>query len=175
MAAGSVEATLELWAASLRTVKERIRPLFRQDRTAAAAGLVGLFGQLMSRYRFASALPYMTAAIGPLLPGSATYFGLLAIAQSEVDRGLVSLSTAVALAMAIAIGVNLGGEISRLFLRVPGGAAAHLPVGMHPLDGKLVLASADDVRIEEAEPTATWPTRMTPGPGDMPMIFASKP
>src|SRR5215210_5557410 len=39
MAAGSVEATLELWAASLRTIKERIRPVFRQDRTAAAAGL----------------------------------------------------------------------------------------------------------------------------------------
>src|SRR5215210_4021173 len=39
MAAGSVEATLELWASSLRNVKERIRPLFRQDRTAAAAGL----------------------------------------------------------------------------------------------------------------------------------------
>ncbi|GHE87829.1 threonine/serine ThrE exporter family protein [Streptomyces fumanus] len=92
--------------------------------TAAAAGLVGLFGQLMSRYRFASALPYTTAAIGPLLPGSATYFGLLAIAQSEVDRGLVSLTKAVALAMAIAIGVNLGSEISRLFLKVPGSASA---------------------------------------------------
>ncbi|MEU1055100.1 threonine/serine exporter family protein [Streptomyces sp. NPDC005876] len=92
--------------------------------TAAAAGLVGLFGQLMSRYRFASALPYTTAAIGPLLPGSATYFGLLAIAQSEVDRGLVSLTKAVALAMAIAIGVNLGSEISRLFLKVPGAASA---------------------------------------------------
>ncbi|MEV7796990.1 threonine/serine exporter family protein [Streptomyces sp. NPDC087512] len=92
--------------------------------TAAAAGLVGLFGQLMSRYRFASALPYTTAAIGPLLPGSATYFGLLAIAQNEVDRGLVSLSKAVALAMAIAIGVNLGGEISRLFLKVPGATSA---------------------------------------------------
>src|SRR4051812_12241047 len=39
MTGGSVEATLELWAASLRTIKERIRPLFRQDRTAAAAGL----------------------------------------------------------------------------------------------------------------------------------------
>jgi SRSO17 transposase len=39
MAAGSVEATLELWAAALRSVKERIRPVFRQDRTAAAAGL----------------------------------------------------------------------------------------------------------------------------------------
>ncbi|WP_030955202.1 threonine/serine ThrE exporter family protein [Streptomyces sp. NRRL S-481] len=86
--------------------------------TAAAAGLVGLFGQLLSRYQFASALPYTTAAIGPLLPGSATYFGLLAIAQSEVDEGLVSLSKAVALAMAIAIGVNLGSEISRMFLRI---------------------------------------------------------
>lgn len=86
--------------------------------TAAAAGLVGLFGQLLSRYRFASALPYVTAAIGPLLPGSATYFGLLAIAQSEVDSGLLSLSKAVALAMAIAIGVNLGSETSRLFLRI---------------------------------------------------------
>jgi uncharacterized membrane protein YjjP (DUF1212 family) len=92
--------------------------------TAVAAGLVGLFGQLLSRYRFASALPYTTAAIGPLLPGSATYFGLLAIAQNQVDKGLVSLATAASLAMAIAIGVNLGSEISRLFLRVPGGASA---------------------------------------------------
>ncbi|MFE9098292.1 threonine/serine exporter family protein [Streptomyces sp. NPDC007264] len=86
--------------------------------TAVAAGLVGLFGQLLSRYRFASALPYTTAAIGPLLPGSATYFGLLSIAQNHVDKGLVSLANAASLAMAIAIGVNLGSEISRLFLRV---------------------------------------------------------
>ncbi len=86
--------------------------------TAVAAGVVGLFGQLLSRYRFASALPYTTAAIGPLLPGSATYFGLLGIAQNEVDSGLVYLTQAVALAMAIAIGVNLGSEISRMFLRI---------------------------------------------------------
>ncbi|MGW5125083.1 threonine/serine ThrE exporter family protein [Streptomyces sp. NPDC004069] len=92
--------------------------------TAVAAGLVGLFGQLLSRYRFASALPYTTAAIGPLLPGSATYFGLLSIAQNNVDKGLVSLAKAVSLAMAIAIGVNLGSEISRLFLKVPGAASA---------------------------------------------------
>jgi uncharacterized membrane protein YjjB (DUF3815 family) len=88
--------------------------------TAVAAGLVGLFGQLMSRYRYASALPYTTAAIGPLLPGSATYFGLLAFAQNDVDGGLTSLSKAAALAMAIAIGVNLGSEMSRLFLRGAG-------------------------------------------------------
>ncbi|MGW1977200.1 threonine/serine ThrE exporter family protein [Streptomyces sp. NPDC001889] len=90
--------------------------------TAVAAGLVGLFGQMLSRYRFASALPYVTAAIGPLLPGSATYFGLLAIARGDLNAGLASLSKASALALAIAIGVNLGGEMSRLFLRVPGGA-----------------------------------------------------
>ncbi|MFF3458686.1 threonine/serine exporter ThrE family protein [Streptomyces sp. NPDC002730] len=87
--------------------------------TAVAAGLVGLFGQMLSRYRFASALPYVTAAIGPLLPGSATYFGLLEIARNDLNAGLASLSKAAALALAIAIGVNLGGEISRLFLRVP--------------------------------------------------------
>ena len=39
MAGGTVEATLELWASSLRDVKGRIRPLFQQERMAASAGL----------------------------------------------------------------------------------------------------------------------------------------
>ena len=39
MASGSVEATLELWASSLRDVKGRFRPLFQQERMAASAGL----------------------------------------------------------------------------------------------------------------------------------------
>src|SRR5215207_4801630 len=39
MAGGSVEATLELWASSLRDVKGRIRPLFLQERMAQSAGL----------------------------------------------------------------------------------------------------------------------------------------
>ena len=39
MAAGSVEATLELWASSLRDVKGRIKPLFQQARMAQSAGL----------------------------------------------------------------------------------------------------------------------------------------
>lgn len=88
--------------------------------TAIAAGLVGLFGQLLSRYRFASALPYVTAAIGPLLPGSATYFGLLAFTEGRQDAGLTSLAKAAALALAVAVGVNLGGEIARLMIRSPG-------------------------------------------------------
>src|SRR6187455_2197758 len=42
----SIEETLELWAASLREVKRRIRPLFTQERVAASAGqfLDGLLG-----------------------------------------------------------------------------------------------------------------------------------
>ncbi|GHJ34670.1 threonine/serine exporter ThrE family protein [Streptomyces sp. TS71-3] len=87
--------------------------------TAVAAGLVGLFGQLFSRYRFASALPYTTAAIGPLLPGSPTYFGLLGFAENDPEGGIISLTNAVALSMAIAIGVNLGSEVSRMLIRVP--------------------------------------------------------
>jgi SRSO17 transposase len=42
----SIEATLELWASSLRDVKARMRPLFTQERVAASAGrfLDGLLG-----------------------------------------------------------------------------------------------------------------------------------
>src|SRR5437667_450860 len=44
--AASVEETLALWAASLREVKKRIRPLFGQERVARNAGLFleGLLG-----------------------------------------------------------------------------------------------------------------------------------
>ena len=38
MAGASIGVTLELWASSLRDVKERIRPLFTQERVAASAG-----------------------------------------------------------------------------------------------------------------------------------------
>lgn len=43
----SIEATLELWASSLRDVKRRMRPLFTQGRVAASAGLFldGLLGE----------------------------------------------------------------------------------------------------------------------------------
>jgi SRSO17 transposase len=46
MAGASIETTLELWASSLRDVKARIRPLFRQQRVVSSAGLFldGLLG-----------------------------------------------------------------------------------------------------------------------------------
>ena len=39
MSGASIETTLELWAASLRDVKARMRPLFREARMARSAGL----------------------------------------------------------------------------------------------------------------------------------------
>ena len=46
MSGASIEATLELWASSLREVKRRMRPLFAQDRAATNAALFidGLLG-----------------------------------------------------------------------------------------------------------------------------------
>ncbi|GLK61008.1 hypothetical protein GCM10017624_31710 [Azotobacter vinelandii] len=39
MTHASIETTLELWALSLRDVKQRIRPLFTPERVAASAAL----------------------------------------------------------------------------------------------------------------------------------------
>jgi len=46
MSGGSIETGLGLWAASLRDIKARMRPLFTQTRVAASAGLflAGLLG-----------------------------------------------------------------------------------------------------------------------------------
>jgi len=46
MSGGSIETGLGLWAASLRDIKARMRPLFTQTRVAASAGLFldGLLG-----------------------------------------------------------------------------------------------------------------------------------
>ena len=47
MTGASIEATLELWASSLRDVKNRMRPLFAQERAVLNAGLFvdGLLGE----------------------------------------------------------------------------------------------------------------------------------
>jgi hypothetical protein len=54
--------------------------------------------------------------------------------------------------------------------RVPGDGM--LPVGNHPLQGALSLATTDDVELDDPNPA--WPS-MTISPGSLPMIFAAKP
>jgi hypothetical protein len=62
--------------------------------------------------------------------------------------------------------------------RVPDTRAGWLPVGRHPLDGVLELVTADELEVEDADPSPAWPPggpKLTAAPGDAPMIFAAKP
>ncbi|MEE1782612.1 threonine/serine exporter family protein [Streptomyces sp. SP17BM10] len=88
--------------------------------TGLAAVLVGLSGRLMARHRGSSALPFVIAALGPLLPGSVLYFGMIAFVRGEPEAGVSGIGHAAAMAMALAIGVNLGREVARLFLPARG-------------------------------------------------------
>ncbi|MER7842541.1 threonine/serine exporter family protein [Kitasatospora sp. NPDC096077] len=100
--------------------------------TGFAAMLVGLSGQLTARFGGSPALPFVTAALGPLLPGSELYFGLIAFVQGEPEAGLSGVGRATATAMALAIGVSLGHEVARLFLPAPGVVlAGRRPGGRH--------------------------------------------
>jgi hypothetical protein len=61
--------------------------------------------------------------------------------------------------------------------RVPDTGTGWLPVGKHPFSGLMVLASAEEVQLEEVEPSPVWPVggpKMTTAPGDAPMIYAAK-
>ncbi|OIV36854.1 hypothetical protein BIV57_14110, partial [Mangrovactinospora gilvigrisea] len=95
--------------------------------TVVAAILVGLFGQLIARFYGGSTLPYVIPALGPLLPGSSLYYGLLGITQNHIIPGLLSTARSGALALALAVGVSLGGEVSRLFLPAVRGAPGIVP------------------------------------------------
>lgn len=62
--------------------------------------------------------------------------------------------------------------------RVPDTRGGWLPVGLHPLPDALVLASLEEVELQEVDPSPAWPPggpKMTTAPGDAPMIFAAKP
>ena len=65
MTGASMEATLELWASSLRDIKARIGPLFTQARVAASAGL--FLDGLLGPERPHRAVCAMRAGCGPRL------------------------------------------------------------------------------------------------------------
>ncbi|MCE9565247.1 MAG: hypothetical protein K8U57_24710 [Planctomycetes bacterium] len=62
--------------------------------------------------------------------------------------------------------------------RVPDTRAGWLPIGRHPLSETLVLASFEEVHLQEVDLSPIWPAsapKMTTAPGQAPMIFAAKP
>jgi uncharacterized membrane protein YjjP (DUF1212 family) len=95
--------------------------------TVTATTVVGLLGQLLARARRTSSLPYVIPAIGPLLPGSALYQGMLGITVGHTSTGWTSMLNAGALALALAVGVNIGSEAARFVLPVPAAGRVRRP------------------------------------------------
>ena len=77
--AASIEETLALWAASLREIKTRIRPLFRQERVAANAGLFleGLLGDEQRKTGWMRAEALAILALGGSRRSSVAMIGML--------------------------------------------------------------------------------------------------
>ena len=61
--------------------------------------------------------------------------------------------------------------------RVPDFPAGWLPIGRHPLQGVMALASEEELLLAELGPSAirpTGPPKMTTAPGDAPMLFSPR-
>ncbi|MCP9949410.1 threonine/serine ThrE exporter family protein [Actinomadura madurae] len=85
---------------------------------AVAATIVGVAASWLARRHGQPVMPYVVPAIGPLLPGTALYRGMVELNTGSPQAGVLSLITAVSVALALGAGVNLGGELVRAFQRV---------------------------------------------------------
>ena len=95
--------------------------LLKSGFTAAIAAtvtsvLLGLGGQLIARRHATSGLPFTIPGLVAMLPGSATYVGVLFIVHGQTGVGATHLFAAASIGLGLAVGVNLGGELARLIL-----------------------------------------------------------
>lgn len=81
--------------------------------TAVSAAVVGLFGTAYARRAQVPSMVLTIPAIGPLLPGTALYRGMLEVSLGDADAGLASLLQALSTALALGAGIMLGAEILR--------------------------------------------------------------
>jgi uncharacterized membrane protein YjjB (DUF3815 family) len=86
--------------------------------SAVAAIVVGVLANWLARHHGAPVMPYVVPAIGPLLPGTALYRGMVELNTGSPQSGVLSLIGALSVALALGAGVNLGGELVRAFQRV---------------------------------------------------------
>ncbi|GAA4141559.1 threonine/serine exporter family protein [Actinomadura keratinilytica] len=91
--------------------------------SAVSAVVVGMLGSLLARRHQAPALPYIVPVIGPLLPGTLLYRGMVELNTGSPQTGMLSLIGALSTALALGAGVNLGRELVRAFQRVGLGAS----------------------------------------------------
>ncbi|MDL4775093.1 MULTISPECIES: threonine/serine ThrE exporter family protein [Thermomonosporaceae] len=85
---------------------------------AVSAVIVGVLGNWLSRRRQMPVMPFIVPAIGPLLPGTLLYRGMVQLNTGQGQAGVLSLIGAISVALALGAGVNLGGELVRAFQRV---------------------------------------------------------
>ncbi|WP_433473353.1 threonine/serine ThrE exporter family protein [Spirillospora sp. CA-142024] len=85
---------------------------------AMAATVVGVLASWLARRHGQPVMPYVVPTIGPLLPGTALYRGMVELNTGDPSTGVLSLIGAVSVALALGAGVNLGGELVRAFQRV---------------------------------------------------------
>ncbi|MFJ8928722.1 threonine/serine exporter ThrE family protein [Streptomyces sp. NPDC102364] len=95
--------------------------------TAVVAAGVGCAAHAVARRRRESALPLVVPGIAPLLPGSALYVALAALASGRTTTGVGGLVHAAAVTLAIAVGVGLAGEAAQLVRRVRGAGSSRVP------------------------------------------------
>ncbi|WP_233617714.1 MULTISPECIES: threonine/serine ThrE exporter family protein [Actinomadura] len=86
--------------------------------SAVAATVVGTLANVVARRQGAPVMPYVVPAIGPLLPGTPLYRGMVELNTGAPQDGILSLISALSIALALGAGVNLGGELVRAFQRV---------------------------------------------------------
>ncbi len=99
-----------IWVAYVLLRDNQVPPVLA---TGIAAALIGLVAHLVARWQRSPALPYVVPIIGPLLPGTLLYQGLVEINQGQINEGLLNLSQAMAVALALGVGINVGGELVR--------------------------------------------------------------
>jgi uncharacterized membrane protein YjjP (DUF1212 family) len=104
-----------IWVLYALLVRSDVTPVLA---SAIAAVVVGTLGSLYARRRQAPTLPYVVPTIGPLLPGTLLYRGMVELNTGSPQAGVLSLIGALSVALALGAGVNLGGELVRSFQRI---------------------------------------------------------
>ena len=85
-----------------------------------AAAVIGLLGNAWARRVRVPSMVFVIPAIGPLLPGSALYRGMLKLSLGDLSAGMRNLVEALSIALGIGTGAILGAEALRAVRRREG-------------------------------------------------------
>ncbi|MFI6595565.1 threonine/serine exporter ThrE family protein [Nonomuraea sp. NPDC050536] len=99
-----------IWVTFVLLARNGFPPLMA---TTIAAAVVGLLGTAYARMVRVPAMVFVIPAIGPLLPGSVLYRGMLEMSLGELSKGTLDLIEALSIALGLGAGVILGAEVLR--------------------------------------------------------------